>query len=72
MKRTREEKLLNPKPGSRIAEARDYGIDLTLMVENLKQTPSQRIKNNDSAVNDMLRFENAVRRSKQLRQNKTK
>ncbi len=30
--RTPEEKLLNPRPGSKIAEARDYGIDLTLLV----------------------------------------
>jgi hypothetical protein len=44
VKRTREQKLLNPRPGSRIAQARDYGIDLTLIVENLKLTPEQRLE----------------------------
>jgi phage baseplate assembly protein W len=64
MKRTPEEKLLNPRPGSKIAEARDYGIDLTQLVENLRLTPAQRIKKNDDAVNSILKFEEAMRRAK--------
>lgn len=64
MKRSREEKLLKPKPGSKIAEARDYGIDLTQLVENLRLTPAQRIKKNDDAVNSILKFEEAMRRAK--------
>lgn len=56
--------MLNPRPGSRIAAARDYGIDLTLLVENLRLTPAQRVKNNDDAVNDLLKFEEAMRRAK--------
>jgi hypothetical protein len=62
--RTREEKLLNPRPGSRIAAARDFGIDLTLLVENLRLTPAERVKNNDAAVNDLLKFEEAMLRAK--------
>ncbi len=42
MKRTPEEKLLNPKPGSKIAAAQEFGIDLTLLVENLRLTPDQK------------------------------
>lgn len=38
-----EEKLLNPKPGSKVAAAKEYGIDLTLLVENLKLTPTERV-----------------------------
>ncbi|MBX3288504.1 MAG: hypothetical protein KF855_04085 [Acidobacteria bacterium] len=64
MKRTREEKLLDPRPGSRIAAARDFGIDMTQIVENLRLTPAERIKNNDDAVNSILKFEEAVRRAK--------
>lgn len=64
MGRTPEEKLLNPRPGSKIAAARDFGIDLTLLVENLRITPSERIKNNDRAINDMIRFEDAMKRAK--------
>jgi len=43
MKRTPEEKLLNPRPGSKIAAARDFGIDLTLLVSKLRKTPQERI-----------------------------
>lgn len=64
MKRTPEEKLLNPSPGSKIAAARDYGIDLTQLVENLDLTPAQRIKNNDDAVNSVMKFAEAMRRAK--------
>ena len=64
MKLTREEKLLNPRPGSKIAEARDYGIDLTQIVENLRLTPAERIKRNDQAVNSVLRFAEAMKRAK--------
>jgi hypothetical protein len=43
MKRA-EEKLLNPPPGGRIEAARDYGIDLTLLVERLRKTPEERVR----------------------------
>jgi hypothetical protein len=45
MKRTIEEKLLNPKPGSKAAAAKEFGIDLTLLIENLRLTPQQRVEN---------------------------
>lgn len=45
MKRTPEEKLLNPKPGSKVEAAQKFGIDLTLLVENLRLTPNQRVQN---------------------------
>lgn len=72
MKRSREEKLLNPRPGSKIAEARDYGIDLTQLVENLRLTPSERIKRNDDAVNSMLKFQEAMRQAKSKAKAKVK
>jgi hypothetical protein len=62
--RTIEEKLLNPAPGSAIADARDFGIDLTQLVENLRLTPAERIKRNDDAVNSMLKFAAAMREAK--------
>lgn len=64
MSRTREEKLLDPAPAGRIAAARDYGIDLTQIVENLRLTPAERIKRNDQAVNSVLKFADAVRKAK--------
>jgi hypothetical protein len=34
----------NPPAGSKLAEAKEYGIDLTLLVQNLKLTPTQRAR----------------------------
>ena len=39
-----EEWLRNPPPGSRAAAARDFGIDLTLLLENLRRTPEERVR----------------------------
>jgi hypothetical protein len=38
------ELITNPPPGSKLAEAKDYGIDLTLLVANLKLTPTERAR----------------------------
>ncbi len=62
MKRTPEEKLLNPKPGSKIAEAKEFGIDLTLLIENLRLTPAQRVRNLQNA---MYGVEELLKASKQ-------
>lgn len=48
--RTPEEKLLNPRTGSKIAAARDFGIDLTLTVAQLRLTPQERIDNLQSGM----------------------
>lgn len=61
MKRTPEEKLLNPKPGSKIAAAKEFGIDLTLLVEQLHLTPDQRVRNLQRAmygVEELLKSSN--------------
>ena len=65
MKRTPEEKLLNPRPGSKIAAARDFGIDLTLLVSNLRLTPDERVRNLQSIMRDLAKFEAAGRRARQ-------
>jgi len=36
------ELISNPPPGSKLAEAKAFGIDLTLLYENLKLSPEQR------------------------------
>jgi hypothetical protein len=36
--------LLNPAPGSKTAAARDFGIDLTLLIERLRRTPEERLR----------------------------
>ena len=56
MKRTPEEKLLNPKPGSKIAAAKEFGIDLTLLVKNLKFTPEERVNNMQKSMRNYHRI----------------
>ena len=36
------ELISNPPAGSKLAAAKAYGIDLTLLVSNLKRTPTER------------------------------
>jgi len=38
------EKLRHPAPGSRIEAAQKYGIDLTLLIEQLRLTPEDRAR----------------------------
>ena len=39
-----EERLLNPPPGGRIEAARSHGVDLTMLVERLRRTPEERVR----------------------------
>lgn len=50
---TAEERLRNPPPGSRVEAARDYGIDLTLLIERLRKTPEERVRDLQSAINGL-------------------
>lgn len=38
------QKLRNPAPGSRIEAAQKYGVDLTLLIEQLRLTPEERVR----------------------------
>jgi len=62
-----EERLLNPKPGSAAAAARDFGIDLSLTVENLRLTPEERIRRLDRARAMMKEVREAGRRARSRR-----
>ena len=59
MKRTIEEKLLNPKPGSKAAAAKEFGIDLTLTFGQLRKTPQQRLDDLQSAMRGLEEFARA-------------
>jgi hypothetical protein len=65
MKRTPEEKLLNPKPGGKIAAAKEFGIDLTLLVRQLRLTPQQRLDELQSAMESMEELAKARKKSRQ-------
>ena len=47
------ELISNPPPGSAIAAAKDYGIDLTLLVENLSLTPTERARKFNESANSL-------------------
>ena len=53
MIRSIEEHLLNPPPGSAAARAREFGIDLTLLIQRLKLTPEERLRQLQRAMIDI-------------------
>lgn len=62
--RTPEEKLLDPRPGSKIAEAVRYGLDLTLVVSNLRRSPQQRLENLQGAMDSVEKLRLAMEAAK--------
>lgn len=57
-----EEKLRNPKPGSKIEAAIKCGLNVETLIENLKLTPQQRIDRLQIAVNILKEGENKERK----------
>jgi hypothetical protein len=64
MKRTIRERILNPKPNSKVAAAIEFGTDLTLNIGSLKLTPEQRIINNFRSAEAFERFALAMKKSR--------
>ena len=56
------ERLRNPKPGGKIWEAREYGVDLTLLIEQLKRTPGELLADLQSMMRDLEKLRNASRK----------
>jgi hypothetical protein len=57
-----EKHLLNPPPGSRAEAAKIYGIDLTLVLEQLRLTPDQRARNLQQATIELEKIRGIARR----------
>ena len=57
-----EDYFLNPPPGSAAARAVEFGIDLTLTVENLRLTPEERIRKLDDFILAVQRLKASARR----------
>jgi hypothetical protein len=51
-----EEWLLNPPPGSKAAAAKEFGIDLTLLIRTLKITPTERLKSLQGSMDSLEEF----------------
>ncbi|MGI8544592.1 MAG: hypothetical protein ACR2MD_14115 [Aridibacter sp.] len=72
MKRTPEEKLLNPKPGSKIAAAKEFGIDLTLLIKNLRLTPQERIENLQKSMRSINKFSSEAKTWREMNRDRTR
>ena len=57
-----EQRLRFPSPGSRIEAARNYGIDLTLLAEQLRLTPAERVRKLESASTALEQVRGIARR----------
>lgn len=55
-----EDYFLNPPPGSAAERAVEFGIDLTLTLENLRLTPEERICKLDSFIKDVAHLRAAA------------
>ena len=51
-----ENYLLNPPSGSAAARAAEFGIDLTLTVENLRLSPEERIRKLDDFIEGVAKL----------------
>ena len=67
----KEMELIDPKPGTAAAAARDFGIDLSLTVANLRLTPEERIKKLDEVQSSLREIRKAVLLSKHHGRNST-
>jgi hypothetical protein len=68
----REMSLIDPKPGTAAAAARDFGIDLSLTVSNLRLTPEERIKKLDQFQASMRKIRKAALLSKRHARDRTR
>ena len=59
--KTVEEYFLNPPPGSAAERAVEFGIDLTLTLENLRLTPEERIRKLDNFIEGVARLKASAR-----------
>ncbi len=57
-----EDCLLHPSPGSRIEVARNQGVDLTLLVEQLRLTPAERARKLEAAATVLEKVRGVARR----------
>lgn len=57
------ELIANPPPGSKLAAAKEYGIDLTLIVENLERSLGERLRRGSEAARSFKSLFGAARRN---------
>jgi len=63
-----EEWLVNPPPGSKAAAAKEFGVDLTLLIRNLRLTPQERAEK----LQSVMRFNFEIQRQGRLQRENAK
>ena len=58
------ERLRHPAPDSRIEAARDFGVDLNLLIANLRLTPAERVRRMHAACVSAEQLRGIARRRK--------
>ena len=56
--------IVNPRPGSKVAAATEFGIDLTLTLDQLRKTPQERVEHQQSAMRSLEEFRRQVKESR--------
>ena len=56
--------IINPRPGSKVAAATEFGIDLTLTLGQLRKTPQERVEHAQSAMRSLEDFRREVEKSR--------
>lgn len=64
MNNNAERRLRHPRPGSAIEAARNFGIDLTLMIERLRLTPEERVGALQQAMTALAHIRGVARKPK--------
>jgi hypothetical protein len=57
-----EEKLRHPLPGGRIEAAQRFGVDLTLLIEQLRLSPAERVRRMHAVAEAADQVRGAARR----------
>jgi hypothetical protein len=57
-----EQRLRHPAPGSRIEAAKNFGIDLTLLIAQLRLTPAEHARELQDAANSLERVRGLARK----------
>jgi hypothetical protein len=65
MRSTIENHFLNPPPGSAAARAVEFGIDLTLTLQNLRLTPEERVRQLDNRIEEAAKLKASKQESEQ-------
>jgi len=55
------ELINNPPPGSDLAKAKEFGVDLTLLLANLKLTPTERARKMEAGARSLQAMRDAGR-----------